>query len=191
MAENYITYVSAIVAILSFILQVRDSFPHYREETKAVLFISVGVFMGTLLGALNSMSISIDTEYGLLQIIAIIMLVVLFAAILSFIYIAIKTEDPNKRGEMYGVTTIAVFIFFVLFFATALSTSPNIEAKAKYSADELVALAKHHFAENNYDRALELYKKAQYEFRVDDPRRKAIEKNIFKITEAIASKYAE
>lgn len=191
MITQYLTYISGIISILSFVLQLLDAFPHYREERKAALFLSLGVFIGTILGALNSVNIAIKTEYGLIQIILIIIMVVVATALLSFTYMAIRTDNKAQRDEMYGVVGVGIGVFFLLLMAVAMSTAPVNDRKKEYSADELISLAKYNAQEKNYDRALELYESVGSSFSHNDPRKAVIDKNIESIKNEIAEQYSK
>ncbi len=120
--SNYFTYISGIIAILSFIIQIRDVFPAHREIRKAVLYISFGIFIGSLLGALNSINITIAKSYGLIQITLIITLLFLVVVLSILTFIAIRIDDAPKRHEIWVAVIIGLIVCACIVIALGIST---------------------------------------------------------------------
>ncbi len=184
---NYFTYIFGVVAILSFILQIRDVFPAHREVRKAVLYISFGIFVGSFIGALNSINITIAKSYGLIQITLIIVLLIVVVVLSIIIFIATCINDEKKRGELWGVTVVGIIVCFLIIIALGISTTGGPNKTPEFSANEILVIAGDSYKKKEYERAITLYKKVKRKYPENDPRRQSIEKKIKKIKQEMAS----
>ena len=56
------TWVTGIASLISFGIQIFDLFPRYKEARHGVLFFSAGLFLGSLLNAVEPSSIKIQVH---------------------------------------------------------------------------------------------------------------------------------
>lgn len=186
--SNYFTYIFGIVAILSFILQIRDVFPAHREVRKAVLYISLGIFVGSLFGALNSINITIAKSYGLIQIALIIVLFIIIVVLSILPFIAIRINDKPKRQELWNTSIVGIIVFIFIIIALGVSTKDN-NADSKFSINEIIIIANENYKKKDYERAIKLYEKVKYKYDENDPRRQSIDKKIKEIKQEMANEF--
>jgi len=167
---TYLTYITGVTTLLGFILQVKDVFPEHREARKGILYICFGVFVGSVLGAINSVNIILDQGYGLISLILIGILVVIAFALIVMTFVAFNTTDLHQRSDLFNGIGFGVFIFFILLFAIALSTA-SLPAQSRYSTGEKMAMAKYNFEKKNYERAISLYRTSVIGLKASDPRK--------------------
>lgn len=186
--SNYFTYIFGIVAILSFILQIRDVFPAHREVRKVVLYISFGVFIGSLIGGLNSINITIAKSYGLIQIALIIVLLILVIVISMLSFIVIRINDKQKRQELWAGLIVGMIFTGFIIIALGVSTIDK-KSDPRYSINEILIIADENYKKKEYDRAIELYERASYRYSEYDLRRKSLKDKIKKIKQEMASEF--
>jgi hypothetical protein len=184
--STYLTYITGIATLLGFVLQLKDTFPQHREARKGILYICFGIFIGSIFGAINSIDIQLNSNYGIVSVVLVGILVILALALIIMTFTAFNSLDLNQRGDLFGAVGFGVFIFFLILAALAFSTG-GIDKKSNYSASEKMAMAKHNLESKNYERAIELYKSSIVYFQLSDPRRKKVELIIKKAKEEMAS----
>ncbi|MBO1223222.1 MAG: hypothetical protein JYX80_02220 [Candidatus Scalindua sediminis] len=186
--SNYFTYISGIVAVLSFIMQIRDVFPAHREVRKAVLYISFGIFIGSLFGALNSINITIAKSYGLIQIALIIVLLIIVVVLSILSFIAIRINDKPKRQELWNALIVGIIVLVFIIIALGISTGDH-NADSEFSINEIMIIAGENYKKKEYERAIKLYERVKYKYYENDPRRQSIDKKIKKIKQEMASEF--
>ncbi len=186
---NYFTYISGIIAVLSFIVQICDVFPAHREVRKAVLYISIGIFIGSLFGALNSINITIAKSYGLIQIALIIVLLIIVVVLSILSFIAMRINDKPKRKELWNALIVGIIVFVFIVIALGISTVKGPNTAPEFSINEIMSIAGERYKKKEYERAIKLYERVKSEYPESDPRRKSIEEKIKKIKQEMASEF--
>lgn len=181
----YFTYLTGVATLLGFILQLRDAFPKHREARKGVLYVCFGAFLGSVLGAVNSIDLVISEDYGLVSLVLIAVLVVIAFSLIIMTFVAFNTVEPGHRADLFNGIGVGVFVFFLVLVAVALSRagSPGVEL---YSVSEQMAMAKYNLENKNYDRAISLYRSSIRSLPSDDPRRDKVAKIIEQARREIA-----
>lgn len=165
---TYLTYITGIATLLGFALQIKDIFPRHRDARKGILYICFGTFIGSLLGAINSVDIHIPQNYGLVTNVLIGITVIAAFTIIVMTFIAFNTNDSRQRSDLFSGIGFGVFIFFFLLVAIAFS---NLTPAQSYSIGEKLAVAKYNFENKNYERAISLYRKSVANLNSNDPRK--------------------
>ena len=77
------TYITGIAGLLGLMLQLKDSFPEYREVRKTIVLLVIGVFVGSIISSLKGVKVDFATSIGSFEI-----LVAVFVAVLAVVAIA-------------------------------------------------------------------------------------------------------
>lgn len=173
-------WITGITSLISFGIQLFDLFPHYREGRQRILFLSLGLFLGSLFRALDGSSIKL-----VVQITGFVLLVTaLTLTLASLAFIAALTSDMHRRSTALGICVFgSVGYLFVLFFGSLLngaSDSPKIEMQ-KITSTELLFLSEKAVETKNYERAIMHLNTLHGRITSDDVRSKSIEQRIDEI----------
>ena len=188
---NIFAYITGIVTLLGFFLQLADTFPSHRQTRKSIVLLVFGLFLGSLLGSIKSIDLSINTPQNPITLLVtsvsiglLILLIVIFVAI-------VFSPDPKKRkvmvSVMLGVGSFSVLVFLfglTMMMATSSlmddSSSENSEIK-ELTSDEVIALTNFNITRKNYDRSLVLLEELKDRIYRSDPRYGPIESKIDEI----------
>ena len=171
---SYLTYITGIATLLGFVLQLKDVFPQHREARKGILYVCFGVFIGSIVGAINSIDIKLSHDYGLVSIVLVGVLIIIALALVVMTFIAFNSSEHNQRSDLFNGVGFGVFIFFCILGALAFSTSGIKGPDDKYSSAEKMVMAKYNLENKNYERAISLYRSSVIYFQVDDPRKQKV-----------------
>lgn len=176
---DYFSYVTGLASLFGFIAQIMDWFPRHKELRKNIFLVLIGIFTGSLSSVFNTSSITFDFTVSGFS----LLLISIGALIFILLVVAISSADSNKRGELYGVSGVAAFVFvMVLFFGSLVtidneSTKMNNE-KSKLTVGELILISDEAIKKKDFDRALMHLETIKHHIRTDDPRYKKIESKI-------------
>lgn len=171
------TLLTGLASLFGFAIQAFDLFPKLGRSRQAVFLLLVGVFVGSLLRAIEPSSITLDLKIsGFTTVIA------LFATVItSFLIAAAFTDDTTKRGEFYGVAGIGFFVFIIILgvggMASGIGQNPALE-KQRITTVELNALADHALQNKDYERALMHLRTIKERMQGDNDRTKIIKEKI-------------
>lgn len=139
-----LTGISFVIAIVGIVLQVADAFPEHRGTRKAIVLLSLGVFIGvavsSLLGAEYEVKGDFDSSYALL-----------FALVGAFVIFGLLAVITT--GEAAGWLTLGSAALFVIF-AISLFLSKS-DPRYTYSTDEVLILANNAERRGEIERAVE------------------------------------
>jgi hypothetical protein len=147
------TIITGLASLFGFAIQVFDLFPRFGRARQIVFLLLVGIFIGSLLRAIDPASVRVAVS-----ITGFTVVVGLFVAvIIGFLMAGAFTADVRKRGEFYGIAGIGFFVFmFVLMFGGAISfgvESPAVE-KQRITIGELNVLVERAVQNKDFERAL-------------------------------------
>ena len=152
------TIIVGIVTLLGFILQVRDVFPKHKETRTALLFVSLGIFIGSLVGSISKISITIQNPQNPIYLIVVSFLILLLLTIVITIIMALlERNDADKRHELYLTAGICSIVFVIISGLTAgvsSITSVKEDSFQELNIDELIVLSDTNLKQNQYDRAI-------------------------------------
>jgi drug/metabolite transporter (DMT)-like permease len=177
MEISYFAYITGIASFLGFILQIFDVFPRHAGLRKSVFLLVLGMFIGTLLNAINALNLEFNIKisgYTLL-------VSVFFLAIIGFLIAGALMRDPHRRQELFAIAGVGFAVFIVVLFIGFLMTgnlnSPTIE-KTRLTISELLELADSSENMGDFDRALMHLETVKSRLEQDDSRMEKIEKRI-------------
>lgn len=168
------TYITGLVALLGFALQLTDVFPEHRETRKTIVLLVIGVFVGSLVSALRGVKVDIGAalsstdviKYALLFLIGVIAVVAVFA------------HDRERRMELFLFAGAGTGALLLILFVTGLGSIEESKAereRQQITLEELLSLATASISKENYDRALMFLHDAKTRISHDDERRKILE----------------
>jgi len=174
------TLVTGLASLFGFAIQVFDLFPKLGRARQTVFVLLVGIFLGSLIRAIDASSIRLNIQVtGFTVVIALFVVV-----IIGFLMAAAFSNDLRKRGEFYGVAGLGFLVFiFVLMvggIASGVVESPAIE-KERITIAELNALAERALQNKDFDRALMHLRTIQSRVQGDSERSKIIKDKIREI----------
>ena len=174
------TLVTGLASLFGFVIQVFDLFPKFGRARQTVFLLLVGIFIGSLLRAIDPSSVKLN-----LQVTGITIVIVLFAVvIMGFLIAAAFSTDGTKRGEFYGVAGIGFFVFiFVLIVGLVASNtgeSPYVE-KQRLTITELNVLVDQALQNKDFERALMHLRTIEERVRGDDERTKVVKERMRQI----------
>lgn len=167
-----ISYIAGIASLLGLILQLIDAFPEYREVRKTVFLIVLGVFIGTILGSLQAVSIKLDSPLSAFHIIIAISVLI----ISSVAIIGAFTNDHIKRVHIFTASCVGLIALLIVLFGNAVSTIQI--GQHDITKDELMILANNNLEKGDVDRAIIILDMVKNQLNLDDPRRKLLDKKI-------------
>ena len=144
------TYITGIATLLGFVLQFRDVFPEHRELRKKVVLVIMGVFVGTLLGALQRVNVTVAAPLTWFPVLVGALLLMLFIILLG----ALFAQEKERRKELYiafGWLLVAVLIVLLVGW---LATRESLKETKSLSTDELLILVDSNVSKGNYDAAI-------------------------------------
>ncbi|OEU69684.1 MAG: hypothetical protein BA863_05540 [Desulfovibrio sp. S3730MH75] len=148
------TYIAGFATVIALILQIKDSFPAHREVRKAIFYISLGAFIGVILGSLQSATINMGFEISGFSLLVGAILLIMGILIIG----AITANDTQKRSHLLEASGIGVLaLIFVLLFGGMMTMGNPYREKEKLTIDELVIVAEKQISNKNYDRAIFAY----------------------------------
>jgi hypothetical protein len=147
------TLITGLASLFGFAIQAFDLFPKFGRARQTIFLLLVGVFIGSLLRAIDPSSLKLN-----LQVTGFTIVIALFATvIIGFLMAAAFSIDVNRRNEFYGVAGIGFIVFmFLLFFGTLITgkvVSPAME-KERVTINELNILAERCLQNKDFERAL-------------------------------------
>ncbi|BAP87349.1 uncharacterized protein E1O_02180 [Burkholderiales bacterium GJ-E10] len=170
--------ISGLLTLIGLFLQVADIFPAHREARKAALYISLGVFVGNILGMMKSISIDIDLKnYSPITISLLVIFVLIALSGLVVAFMGLGRKEAKAREESYGVSAVLGFASIGVLLAIAISRGA---VGPSYSLDEEMAVAKYNFAHNDYARGIAALERAKTSLQPNDPLRSRINQFIAK-----------
>lgn len=174
------TLVTGLASLFGFAIQAFDLFPKFGRARQTVFVLLVGIFIGSLLRAIDPSSVRLN-----LHITGFTIVIALFAVvIIGFLMTAAFTQDFKKRNEFYGVAGIGFLAFiFVLMFGGIFSgavESPAVE-KRRVTITELNALADRALQNKDFERARMHLRTIEERVRGDDERSKVVKEKIRQI----------
>jgi len=186
---QYFTYITGILTIVAFLLQLRDVFPKHREARKSILLIAFGVFLGSVIGSIDRIEIKMETAIHPVSLVLVVFLAILVFGAVVTAFVAVQTENGEKRNELYNLSGGIVGVFFFVLLATGASfgLSGVEEEQKSLSAQELIELSNLHMRIGNYEKSLAYLDKLKFSFRMDDPRRQRAEEEIERVKSAMAN----
>ena len=107
------TYITGIATLLGVVLQFRDVFPEHRELRKAVVLVIIGVFVGTVLGALQRVNVTVAAPLTWFPVLVAALLLILFIIIVS----ALFAQEKERRKALYitfGWLLAAILLVLVI-----------------------------------------------------------------------------
>jgi MFS family permease len=157
------------MAAIALALQVADAFPEHREVRKTIVILSVGIFIGAassaLLAARYEITGNVDARFVLLFSLVVLLLV--------FALLAVLLTDAKKRESAGVVAWVLTGLFCLTGLAIGLG---SLEREPSVSTDELLALARDAEGRGDFERAIDLSRRAKE--RVPDALRGEVEKRI-------------
>lgn len=168
------TYITGLIAVLGFVLQLVDVFPEHRETRKTIVLLVIGLFVGSLVSALRGVKVDIGATLSSTDIIkfVIMSLVVVLAVTGGF------THEPQRRMELFLAALIGTGVVVLLLFGTGIMSSQDSRAereRQQISLDELLMLAETSVSKENYERGLMFFLEAKGRIPHEDKRRKILE----------------
>lgn len=164
--------VSGLLTLLGLFLQVADIFPAHREARKAALYISLGVFVGNILGMMKSININIDLKtYSPITITLLVAFALIVVSGLAAAFLGLGRKEAAARRESYGMAAFFGIASFFVLLAIAFSrgaVAPN------YSLGEEMTVAQYDFAHNDYARGVSALERAKNDLQPNDPLRSRI-----------------
>lgn len=156
------TYITGLISILGFLLQIRDVFPQHREIRKALLYLVTGIFLGSILGSLQSVNVVIDSPQHPLLLIAYVALAIIATVLTLAAIAALMVTDDNKRRSLHEFIGNGFAAFVLLGFLTGLGQGLGDKASSNdITFDELITLSRNHTEQKNYGRAIALIELAK------------------------------
>lgn len=172
---------TGIVSLASFIVQIADWLPRYREKRIKIAVFSFGLFIGSLIATLLNSHIELGRPLSYLDFLWLLLSVVLAIALTQVLF-------PGPRGVPMGSAFVLVFGSMMFLSLTGfMSRAPEDRIaeseRGQLQIDELATLAAMNRERLNFDRALNWLGTAQSKLAPDDERARAIEEEI-KATQA-------
>lgn len=165
------TYITGLAGVLGLILQLKDAFPEHRESRKAIVLLTLGVFIGSLIGSVKNISPSSLPNLSPISLLSTAVLGILAIVVVA----AIFSNDKTKRQELYNAAGVGVgALLLILFFGTLV----HLPERDKLTIDELLEISHQNAEKSNYDRAVILLEMAESKLTADDARMKPIKDKI-------------
>jgi hypothetical protein len=152
------TVITGLAGLLGLFLQLSDAFPKHRETRRALVFLIIGVFAGSLITSILKGSVSVSVPlsgYGLL-------LLGIGGAIFFCLVVAASVSEVTKRDAFFAASGIGTFVFLLVAFFGSMTTQDvqRVTLDKNLSLDEYLELVDRHSAKGNFDRAIELLNRA-------------------------------
>jgi len=163
------TYISGVITVLGFLLQLRDVFPTHREARKIILLLVTGAFVGSIIGSLQATQLVIQTPDNLLVLIGYIALIALLALLLLTSIGFLLTENKDRKETLSKFIANGFGAALLLGFVVAL-TSGMMSSAPDMSVDDFILLSKHRIQIDDFDGAINMLEKAQSKLSSSDSR---------------------
>jgi heme A synthase len=170
------TYITGIATLLGLFIQLKDVFPQHREARKNTILIILGLFIGTIIGSLQRISLNFTVPVRGLHLLVGAIIVVVFIILIS----AVFTNDNKKRGQLFGVSAFGTVFLFVILFGYFLLQSPALTSRSfdNITNDEMLILSDIHENKANFERSIYLLKKVIANMEKNDSRYKLLEDKV-------------
>jgi hypothetical protein len=173
-------WVTGITSLISFGIQLFDLFPRFRENRQRILFLSFGLFLGSIFRAIDSSSIKIVIQFSGF----VLLITALTIALVGLAFIGALTSDTERRATTLGICFAGsmgylIILFFGSLFNGAIE-NPKIEMQ-KITSTELLFLSEKAVEHKNYERAIMHLNTLHGRIANDDQRIKNIEQRIVEI----------
>ena len=162
-------------SLVGLFLQVLGAFSKYKEIRNGISLVIFGIFLGTIIGAVNPNSISVSLQMGWLE-----LLLITLGTIVVFCVIATEVRENKSSDSFIGLAISAgALFFFILLFGPLVKqdNSSSITAR-QFSVDELMAIKDFNIERQNYDQAIFALDKIKNKLSVNDVRRNKIDEEI-------------
>ena len=162
------TYISGIATILGLFIQIKDVFPQHREKRKDVIFIILGLFIGTLIGSLQRINVTFSVPMSGLYLLVGAIIIVVFMVLIS----AVFTDDNEKRMQLFGVSGAGAGLLFIILFGHSLLQASAVTSRSvdKITNDELLLLADTNKEKGNFERSIYFLEEIKEDLNSADPR---------------------
>lgn len=161
------TYIAGVATLLGLFLQFRDVFPQHRPARKSAVFLVLGVFVGTVVGSLQKVTVAFDVPID-----GFTLLIAVFACILGVLLIAATfTNNARRRESLFNNAAGFLFCLMIILLFGATRT-PSEDPLNALSIDELVQLAESSEESGNYSRSIYWMQEIDERLSKDDPRKK-------------------
>ena len=174
MLDNWFTIITGIITILSFLLQFKRIFPAHTEIKKAVLFWSLGAFVGSFLGSINGANINIELDGSPLYYLVILAQIAFLVSGLYFMFVG-RVGPIHGEGPAAACLAIFLLLTFGQLFAAGVLHKDDEET---LTLQETFKIARLNEELRAYDRALIFYRKAIKHTPEDSEARRKIEASI-------------
>jgi len=170
------TYIAGIATILGLFIQIKDVFPQHRETRKNVIFIILGLFIGTLIGSLQRINVTFSVPMSGLYLLVGAIIIVVFVVLIS----AVFTDDNEKRVQLFGVSGAGAGLLFIILFGHFVLQSPAATSRSvdKITNDELLLLADTNKGKGNFERSIYFLEEIKGDLNSADPRYEILEGKI-------------
>jgi hypothetical protein len=175
---NLFTYITGIATLIGLILQLKNFFPKYERIRKNILYVTIGLFIGTLLGSIKLVQLNLAISNDIDGFIKILISMGGFLILLIVLIAAIFTKNKETKSLMFLIFMIVIFGYG--FGMAGLVTSSRFNSSG-INLDELKIIADLSEENGNYDRCIEMLEIMKSKVSTSDPRRKAIEKRMEQI----------
>jgi peptidoglycan/LPS O-acetylase OafA/YrhL len=172
---NFAT-VSGAVTVIAFIAECLKAFPKFAEFRRGFLLVSFGFFVGSLLTASSGAMIVLSPDGSPL----VLLMAICIGLALLFLFLAVMSEDDNRKGEFYGLLAffVAGFLLLLAIYGMSRGGSGSSLDKSDLSFREQVWLGERALTLGDDERAIQFWESASYYLPSEDPRVVALRKKI-------------
>lgn len=177
---GYFTYITGIASLLGLLLQVFDIFKEHKQLRNSASLLTAGVFLGSIIGALDTSTIKVDISFGGYEILVAIAIIILTSAVL---YYMITNDDEKQVSLLPIIFGGTIGLFMLLTFGASRGKNNDYRShidlmNSKLTVGELLVIAETNETNQDYDRAIMHLENAQQRLKVDDPRKQALTEKI-------------
>jgi len=163
-------YISGIITLLGFLLQLKDIFPAHRESRKTLLLLVAGIFLGSVITSLQAVQLTVQIPDHPLVVFGYIVLVTLALFLFVVALVAITTTDNERKKHFLSFFGGGLPLFFIIGFVMILASATPTSTNNQLSVDEILMASKQRLEQKNYDRAIALLEIALSKVDVKDSR---------------------
>jgi hypothetical protein len=171
------TYVTGIATLLGFVLQIRDVFPEHRELRKSIVLVIMGIFVGTLLGTLQRINVTIVAPLTWFPVLVAVLLLILFVILVG----ALFAQENQRRKQLYIAFSWFLIAVLVVLLVGTLITRESPKDTESLSVDELLILVDSNVSRGNYDAAIRWLEFIRAKVSMNDPRSHSAAKRIVEL----------
>ncbi len=174
--------IAAAITVIAIISDVLKLFPRFAQFRRPFSLLSFGFLLGSLLTAITGLRIDLAQVGSPLF----ILMVVCVVLTLLFVFLAVMSETPERKFELYGVAAFFVvgLIFFMAVYSTTGTSYSNVGITDLTFREEM-ALADRAQQLNDPERALTFLEAADSSVGDDDPRKPLMAKRIATAKQAL------